>query len=56
MEDDKFFDVAMIGLWKLSNESNIEDQYAGNIKIIQVPEKSFRQVKKHIYKIFIRAL
>ena len=34
MEDDKFFDVAMIGLWKLSNESNIEDQYAGNIKLM----------------------
>ena len=56
MEDDKFFDVAMIGLWKVSNESKIEQQYAGNMKIIQVLEKSFKQGKKLICKIFIKVL
>lgn len=34
IEDDKFFDVAMIGLWKLSNDSNIEEQYAGTFRFI----------------------
>ena len=53
--DDRFFEVAMIGLWKLSNENKIEEHYAGTYSLTQDRGRSSTRGRIRTCRISTRA-